>query len=125
MGPPLICPQFGQSNPTYFLRTPSQRYVLRRAPSGPLLSPTAHRIDREYLILATLNTYNDSLSPAERREHAVPVPRVYCLCEDKALVGSAFYVMEFVEGRVITDVRMRSMPEGERRQWWVTRSGRV
>lgn len=108
----------GQSNPTYLLKTPAKSYVLRRAPLGPLLSPTAHRVDREYLILAALNKYNDSLkTEADRERHAIPVPRVYCLCMDKDVVGAAFYVMEFLKGRIFQDIRMRELEYGERRGW--------
>ncbi|RSH93386.1 hypothetical protein EHS25_007742 [Saitozyma podzolica] len=66
--------KFGQSNPTYLLQTPSQSYVLRRAPLGPLLSPTAHRVDREYAILSSLNRYNDSLLPGIGRSIGYPSP---------------------------------------------------
>ncbi|WWD20228.1 hypothetical protein CI109_104704 [Kwoniella shandongensis] len=108
--------KFGQSNPTYLLTpaAPSQSFVLRRAPSGPLLSPTAHRVDREYLILSALNKYNSSVDD-ERR---VPVPQVYCLCEDKDVVGASFYVMEYIKGRVFTDVRMKQLSKDERWACW-------
>ena len=105
-----------QSNPTYLLSSQSGRYVLRRAPSGPLLSPTAHRIDREYLILAHLNAYNEGLG-VDISHRRIPVPRVFCLCEDISVVGAAFYVMEFLEGRVFSDVLMPSLTREERRQW--------
>lgn len=90
--------------------------MLRRQPSGKLLSPTAHRIDREYLILSHLNQYNDGLGD-KASELGVPVPKVYCLCMDPSVVGSGFYVMEYLEGRIFTDVRMPSLPESERREW--------
>ncbi|WVQ79271.1 hypothetical protein IAT38_001367 [Cryptococcus sp. DSM 104549] len=108
--------KFGQSNPTYLLTpsSPAQQFVLRRAPSGPLLSPTAHRVDREYLILAALNKYNEGVTP----DHAVPVPKVYCLCEDKEVAGAAFYVMEYLKGRIITDVRMPHLGKEERWACW-------
>ncbi|CAD6564164.1 MAG: hypothetical protein TREMPRED_003902 [Tremellales sp. Tagirdzhanova-0007] len=108
---------FGQSNPTYLLITPSTSYVLRRAPLGPLLSPTAHRIDREHLILSALNTYNASLKPSEL-DHAIPVPRVFCLCMDQTVVGAGFYVMEFVKGRIFQDVRMTELDPEQRRESW-------
>ncbi|KAK4687524.1 hypothetical protein P7C73_g2601, partial [Tremellales sp. Uapishka_1] len=108
--------KFGQSNPTYLLTTPSHRYVLRRAPLGPLISPTAHRIDREYQILSSLNLYNASLDDVNL---AIPVPRVYCLCMDTEVVGSGFYVMEFVQGRIFEDVRLRDLEYEERRLWCV------
>ncbi|WVF68431.1 hypothetical protein IAT40_003196 [Kwoniella sp. CBS 6097] len=112
---PVQVKQF-KSNPTYLL-TPSsssQSYVLRRAPSGPLLSPTAHRVDREYLILASLNKYNESVST----EYQVPVPNAYCLCEAKDVVGAAFYVMEYVQGRIFTDVRLQELGKEERWACW-------
>ncbi|CAK9781003.1 APH-domain-containing protein [Cutaneotrichosporon oleaginosum] len=108
---------FGQSNPTYLLETPSKKYVLRRAPLGKLLSATAHRVDREFLILKALNGYNDRL-PASAAERRVPVPEVYCLCMDPAVAGAPFYVMEFIKGRIFTDVRMQSLPREERDACW-------
>ncbi|KAK8849604.1 hypothetical protein IAR55_004939 [Kwoniella newhampshirensis] len=108
--------KFGQSNPTYLLTpsSPSRSFVLRRAPSGPLLSPTAHRVDREYLVLSALNTYNDKVDQDRR----VPVPKVYVLCEDKDVAGASFYVMEYMKGRVFTDVRMKELPRDERWACW-------
>lgn len=93
---------------------PSHPFVLRRAPSGKLLSLTAHRVDREYTILAALNRYNSTVSPT----HIVPVPKVYCLCEDKGVMGAAFYVMEYVRGRIFTDVRMKDLSREERWSCW-------
>ena len=78
----------GQSNPTYLLTLePHIQYVLRKQPKGQLL-PSAHQVGREYRVLAAL---------AGTR---VPVPRVYCLCEDRSVVGEQFYVMQYVQGRV-------------------------
>lgn len=78
-------------------------------------------MDREYAILRALNLHNDSLGDitdtAERLRRSVPVPRVYCLCEDKEVVGAAFYVMEFLKGRIFQDVRMRQIGRDERRAW--------
>ena len=85
----------GQSNPTYRLDTPSRSYVLRRKPFGPIL-PSAHAVDREYRVIAGLHPTG------------FPVPRPYGLCEDVEVIGSAFYVMEMVEGRTIWD---GSMPD--------------
>ena len=86
---PLQVEQFkgGQSNPTFLLRTPGRSYVLRRKPPGKLL-PSAHAIEREYRVMAAL------------RDSAVPVPRMFCLCEDTSVIGSPFYVMEHVQGRI-------------------------
>lgn len=77
----------GQSNPTYMLDTPSHRYVLRRKPNGVLL-PTAHAIEREYRVMSALALTD------------VPVAKCWWLCEDAAVIGSAFYVMDFVDGRI-------------------------
>src|SRR5436305_3102774 len=83
----------GQSNPTYRLSAASGIYVLRRKPPGPLL-PSAHAVDREFRVLRAL------------AETAVPVPRVFALCEDDAVIGSAFYVMEYLDGRIFWDQRL-------------------
>ena len=91
----------GQSNPTYLLKAGDARYVLRRKPPGKLL-PSAHAVDREYRIMTAL------------RDTEVPVARTYCLCEDDSVIGSAFYVMEFVEGRVLWDPALPGMSRSER-----------
>jgi aminoglycoside phosphotransferase (APT) family kinase protein len=100
---PLAAEQFegGQSNPTYRLRAGSGSYVLRRKPMGQLL-PSAHQVDREYRVMRALS------------DTAVPVPRVYALCEDDAVIGSAFYVMEFLEGRIFWDPRLPGLIAAER-----------
>src|SRR5437773_5786063 len=92
---PLAAERFagGQSNPTYKLTAASGRYVLRRKPPGALL-PSAHAVDREFRVMRAL------------AETAVPVPRVYALCEDDAVIGSAFYVMEHLDGRIFWDQRL-------------------
>jgi aminoglycoside phosphotransferase (APT) family kinase protein len=86
---PLSVRQFrgGQSNPTYELTTPSRRYVLRRKPPGRLL-PSAHAVDREYRIIAALHPTG------------FPVAKPYVLCEDESVIGTSFYVMAHVDGRV-------------------------
>jgi len=83
----------GQSNPSYRLDAGSGTYVLRRKPPGPLL-PSAHAVDREFRVMRALT------------ETPVPVPRVHALCEDDAVVGSAFYVMEYLDGRIFWDQRL-------------------
>ena len=100
---PLAVEQFkgGQSNPTFLLITPAQTYVLRRKPPGKLL-PSAHAVDREYRVMS-------ALAPTE-----VPVPRTYALCEDEAVIGTAFYVMEHVQGRILWDPRLPGMTPAER-----------
>ena len=89
---PLTVRQFegGQSNPTFLLTTPQARYVLRKKPPGELL-PSAHLVEREYRVLAALAT-----TP-------VPVPRVYLLCEDPGVIGTSFFVMDYVAGRLQRD----------------------
>src|SRR5437764_8723056 len=81
-----------QSNPTYKLSAASGQYVLRRKPPGPLL-PSAHAVEREVRVMRGL------------ADTPVPVPRVYALCEDDAVIGSAFYVMEYLDGRIFWDQR--------------------
>lgn len=88
---PLTLKQFGhgQSNPSYLVIDAHKRkYVLRKKPPGELLSPSSHRIDREYYIMQAL----------ARTE--VPVPKTYLLCEDSSLIGTPFYIMQFMEGRI-------------------------
>ena len=94
---PLAAERFsgGQSNPTYKLDSASGLYVLRRKPPGPLL-PSAHAVDREFRVMRGL-----AGTP-------VPVPRVHVLCEDDGVIGSAFYVMEFLDGRIFWE---QSLPE--------------
>ncbi len=82
----------GQSNPTYKLVTPSGSYVMRAKP-GPVaqLLPSAHAVEREFTVMRGLEGT------------AVPVPRMLCLCEDESVIGRAFYLMEYMEGRVLWD----------------------
>jgi aminoglycoside phosphotransferase (APT) family kinase protein len=80
----------GQSNPTFKLSANGRHYVLRRKPPGELLK-SAHAVDREFRVISALQ-HTD-----------VPVPQTYCLCEDDSIIGSAFYVMEYLEGRVFWD----------------------
>ena len=100
---PLQVEQFkgGQSNPTYLLKTPAGSFVLRRKPPGKLL-PSAHAIEREYRVMSAL------------RGSGVPVPQMHCLCEDTAVIGSAFYVMEHVQGRILWDPELPGFSVAER-----------
>lgn len=100
---PLEIRQFkgGQSNPTYQLVTPGAKYVLRRKPPGKLL-PSAHAVDREYRAIKALNATD------------MPVPRAHLLCEDETIVGTPFYVMSMVEGRVFWDPLLPGMDAKER-----------
>ena len=92
----------GQSNPTFRLSAGGARYVLRRKPPGKLL-PSAHAVDREYRVITAL-----------RGDSGVPVAKTYCLCEDDGVIGTAFYVMECVEGRVLWDPALPGMSRAER-----------
>jgi aminoglycoside phosphotransferase (APT) family kinase protein len=94
--------QGGQSNPTYLIETPAKKFVLRKKPPGKLL-PSAHLIEREYRILRALAGSD------------VPVPRARVLCEDASIVGTPFYVMDHVEGRVMTGVTLPALTPTERR----------
>jgi aminoglycoside phosphotransferase (APT) family kinase protein len=100
---PLIVRQFvgGQSNPTFLLETPDARFVMRKKPSGTLL-PSAHQVEREYRIIKALAATD------------VPVPRVHLLCEDAGVIGTAFFVMDFVEGRIMRDPMMPESSPRER-----------
>ena len=95
----------GQSNPTYRVETPDAHYVLRRKPSGKLLKG-AHAVEREARVRAALAGTD------------VPVPAILALCEDDDVIGSAFYVMEMVEGRVFWDARFPDVDPAERPQYF-------
>lgn len=102
---PLTATKFagGQSNPTYHIKAASGDYVLRRKPVGTLL-PSAHAVDREFLVLSALvNT-------------EVPVAKTYHLCEDTSIIGSMFYLMEYVDGRVLWDPALPKETTQNRRQ---------
>ncbi len=100
---PLSARQFrgGQSNPTYLLDAGGARYVLRRKPAGKLL-PSAHAVDREHRVMKALAATS------------VPVPRVHCLCQDDAVIGTAFYVMDFVPGRIFWDASLPGLTPADR-----------
>ncbi len=100
---PLSVEQFkgGQSNPTYKLDTPGRRYVLRRKPPGELL-PSAHAVDREFKVMDALGG------------QGFPVPKMHGLCEDDGVIGTAFYVMDFVEGRIFWDPYLPELEPSER-----------
>ncbi|NIJ41786.1 aminoglycoside phosphotransferase (APT) family kinase protein [Parvibaculum indicum] len=92
----------GQSNPTFLLTSGGKRYVMRKKPPGKLLA-SAHQVDREYRVMKALEDTD------------VPVPHMYALCEDDEVIGTAFYVMEYLEGRVFADQTMPGSTEEERR----------
>lgn len=92
----------GQSNPTFLLASGDRRYVLRRKPAGQLL-PSAHAVDREFRVISALHGTE------------VPVAKTHALCDDPSVIGTMFYVMDYVEGRVIWDPRLPSLSPDQRR----------
>ena len=104
--PPVTVEQFkgGQSNPTYRLTDAAGKaYVLRRKPPGKLLK-SAHAVDREYRVMTAL------------AETDVPVPRTYALCTDEAVIGTWFYIMNCVEGRILWDITLPELTGAARRE---------
>jgi len=106
--PPFVVRQFrgGQSNPTYYIESSeagaAPRLVLRRKPPGQLL-PSAHAIEREYHVMTAL------------RGSGVPVPKTYLLCEDATIIGTPFFVMEYVDGYPMTDATLPERSAEDRR----------
>jgi aminoglycoside phosphotransferase (APT) family kinase protein len=100
---PIVVSQFkgGQSNPTYLLETPLRRYALRRKPPGKLL-PSAHAVDREYRVISALAA------------QGFPVAEPVLYCADEAIIGTAFFVMDYVEGRVFWEPQMPGSNAAER-----------
>ncbi|KJH80438.1 phosphotransferase [Stutzerimonas stutzeri] len=95
--------QGGQSNPTYLLESAGRRYVLRKKPPGKVL-PSAHMVEREYKVIRALS------------EHTrVPVPPARLLCEDEGIIGTAFYVMDYVPGRIFSHPALEELPNQDRR----------
>lgn len=92
----------GQSNPTFVLSAAGNTYVLRKKPPGKLL-PSAHAVEREYRILEALSKTD------------VPVPKPFLLCEEASIIGTPFYVMEFVEGRIFRDPIAREISDARER----------
>lgn len=99
----LVLSQFnrGASNPTYLITAGQRRWVLRKKPPGQLL-PSAHQVDREYRAMSALGSIG------------FPVPRMRALCEDASVIGTSFYVMDFLEGRIFRDARLPGMSPAER-----------
>ncbi len=93
----------GQSNPTYLLTSGDQQFVLRKQPDGPLLK-SAHAIDREYRVISAL------------QNSTVPVPKAIAWCDDLSLVGTPFYLMSFLDGRVLVDQSLPSFSVAEREE---------
>jgi aminoglycoside phosphotransferase (APT) family kinase protein len=100
---PLKAEKFsgGQSNPTFRISTGSKQYVLRRKPPGQLLK-SAHQVDREYRVMKAL------------ADTDVPVPRMHLLCEDDSVIGTMFFVMEYLDGRIFWDPALPELANGDR-----------
>ena len=93
----------GQSNPTFIIEsTEGKRYVLRKKPPGDLL-PSAHAVDREFKVQNALY------------ETDVPVAKMYLYCEDESIIGTAFYIMEYIAGRVLEDTKLAGFGVDERK----------
>src|SRR5690606_32904487 len=107
---PLEVRQFkgGQSNPTYQLITPGKKYVMRRKPPGKLL-PSAHAGDREYKVITAL------------QPTGFPVARSYGLCTDDSVIGTMFYVMDMVDGRIFWDQQLPQCEPAERREIFMSK----
>ncbi|WOL11810.1 hypothetical protein Cni_G20574 [Canna indica] len=100
----------GQSNPTFCLEVASpgsagdvKRYVLRKKPPGVLLQ-SAHAVEREFQVLKALGAHTD-----------VPVPKVFCLCTDTSIIGTPFYIMEYLEGRIFLDIKLPGLSPERRK----------
>ena len=91
----------GQSNPTYKITTENQKFVLRRKPPGVLL-PSAHAVDREYKVMTAL------------QQTKVPVPKTYGLCEDEEIIGTPFFIMDFLDGSIYWDLLLSDKSPAER-----------
>jgi aminoglycoside phosphotransferase (APT) family kinase protein len=100
---PLAVKKFkgGQSNPTYLISSPAKSYVLRRKPPGKLL-PSAHAVDREYKVMTALGPLG------------FPVPKTYALCDDPEIIGTPFFIMDYVEGRIFWDTSLPEVSKEER-----------
>lgn len=94
--------QGGQSNPTFLLDTDSGQYVLRKKPPGKTL-PSAHMVEREYKVMRALSEHTN-----------VPVPTTRALCEDNSIIGTPFYVMDYLEGRIVSHPALRALDRQER-----------
>ncbi len=93
----------GQSNPTYLVSTPRKKYVLRRKPPGKLL-PSAHAVEREYKVMTALNA------------KGFPAPKTFANCEDPNVIGTAFFIMDYVDGRIFWDASLPDLAVDDRAQ---------
>ena len=119
---------FGQSNPTYLLTirnsttkdgsSKTVQLVLRRKPIK-VAHPTSHALHREFRVLQSLAKYNEQLklsSVSSKFDKSVPIPHPYAYCKDTSIIGSEFYIMQYVHGRIFVDPRMPTMSSEEERR---------
>ncbi len=98
---------FGQSNPTYqIIDSSGAKWVLRKKPPGQLVSKTAHKVEREFRVIHALEKTD------------VPVPKAICLCEDESVIGTPFYIMSFLKGRIVEDASFSDVTATERTEMW-------
>ncbi|KAH9524271.1 Acyl-CoA dehydrogenase member 10, partial [Bulinus truncatus] len=95
--------EHGQSNPTYYVFYGGQKMVLRKKPPGKLL-PSAHAVDREYKVMTAVS------------KGGVPVPRTIAFCIDESVLGTQFYLMDYLKGRVFKDLKLPEFPKGQRKE---------
>eukprot|EP00804_Cyclotella_cryptica_P024620 CCRYP_001627-RA/>CCRYP_001627-RA protein AED:0.02 eAED:0.02 QI:115/1/1/1/1/1/3/3002/456 len=116
---------FGQSNPTYLLKISNfagsnsegggeVKLVLRRKPNK-IAHPSSHALHREYRVLESITKYNQQSEYDGDFDKTIPIPHPYAYCKDASVIGSEFYVMKFVEGRIFVDPRMTSIISIEER----------
>ncbi|MDA9154126.1 phosphotransferase family protein [Gammaproteobacteria bacterium] len=99
----------GQSNPTYKIQTEKKSFVLRRKPPGDLLK-SAHAVDREYKVMTAL------------QDTEVPVPKTYGLCEDREVIGTEFFMMDFLDGKIYWDLMLADKSPAERRAIYLSKN---
>lgn len=105
----MVIPQFkfGQSNPTYQITSADgKKFVLRKRPPGKQISKLSHLVEREYQVLSALEKTD------------VPVPKPYIMCEDDFIIGTPFYIMEFLDGRIFEDMRIPGVSAEDRTAIW-------
>ena len=93
----------GQSNPTFFLSSSDKKLVLRKKPPGELLK-SAHAIEREYRVITALS------------DTGIPVPKTRLLCEDESIIGTAFFIMEYVHGRIFWNPELSNVDKAQRKE---------
>eukprot|EP00924_Labyrinthula_sp_SR-Ha-C_P009838 snap_masked-scaffold_21-processed-gene-0.20-mRNA-1 protein AED:1.00 eAED:1.00 QI:0/0/0/0/1/1/2/0/655 len=103
----------GQSNPTFLIETKLKKYVLRKKPPGKSTNKTAHQIDREYKILYSINKYNSL-----KISRSFPVPKVYLLCKDISIIGTEFYIMDFIPGRILLNAALPLIDIKDRKKYY-------